>query len=150
MSLINSVVEQESLNYQAHNLRVDELDIKFRKGKITPNKTGQFVTLWKRNFKGITVPYDLSDPIDFYIIATRKEEQFGAFIFPKVVLHKNKILSDDLKDGKRGIRVYPPWDEVTSKQAHKTQVWQTKYFIDFSNEDNIDLKKAKEVFLNHN
>ena len=113
--------------------------------KITPTKTGQFVTIWKRNQDGITVPFDVSDDYDFYIIATRKENNFGVFIFPKIILHQKEILSDKVKDGKRGIRVYPPWDKTTNKQAQKTQIWQTKYFLNLSEDCPLDLQKAHEL-----
>jgi len=66
------------------------------------------------------------------IISTRKGDLFGAFIFPKMVLYQQKIFSDKNKDGKRGIRVYPPWDLARSKQAQKTQEWQTNDFVNLS------------------
>jgi len=36
-------------------------------------------------------------------------------------LADKSIISKNGKLGKRGIRVYPPWDMVTNKQAEKTQ-----------------------------
>lgn len=89
--------ETESQAYLAHNFLLNGLNIKFRKAKITPTKIGQFVTLWKRNEKGITEPYDISDKFEYYIIATRQTENFGLFIFPKSVLYEHKILSDKTK-----------------------------------------------------
>ena len=146
-SLKNIKPESESQQYAAHTFKLNEYKILFRKAKITPTKTGQFVTLWKRNEKGITEPFDLKDEFDFYLIATRTPSKFGVFIFPKKVLYDNKVLSDATRDGKRGIRVYPIWDETTSKQAQKTQVWQTKYFLDLSNPAQIDLDRAKNLLL---
>ncbi len=137
--------ELESKEYLAHDFKLDGQKIKFRKAKITPTKTGQFVSIWKRNEKGITEPFDILDDFDFYIIAARKETNFGLFIFPKTVLYKNRILSDKIRDGKRGIRVYPTWDITTNKQAQKTQLWQTKYFLDLSQDKLINLKKAEEL-----
>jgi hypothetical protein len=32
------------------------------------------------------------------------------------------------KEGKRGFRIYPPWDVTTNKQAQKNQIWQSNYF----------------------
>ena len=49
------------------------------------------------------------------------------------------IITRNGKEGKRGIRVYPPWDIVTSKQAEKTQSWQTKYFLTIKNDNSTDL-----------
>ncbi|MEC0126550.1 MepB family protein [Paenibacillus pabuli] len=48
----------------------------------------------------------------------------GHFVFPKHVLLQRDIISDQGKGGKRAIRVYPPWDKPTSKQALNTQQWQ--------------------------
>jgi hypothetical protein len=138
--------EPESQEYFAHQFQIGKQNVKFRTAKITPTKTGQFVTIWKRNPKGITEPFDIYDDFYFYIIATRKDEKFGLFIFPKTVLHEHGILSDKVKEGKRGIRVYPPWDVTTNKQAQKTQSWQVNFFIDLSNEKKIDLEKVKGLF----
>lgn len=145
LTLSNVKKELESQEYLAHVFQLNGQNIKFRRAKITPTKTGQFVTIWKRNKDGITTPFSSSDEIEFYIIVAQKDKLFGTFIFPKSVLHKNKILSDNIKEGKRGIRVYPPWYSVTSKQAQKTQEWQTKYFVDLSDENKIDLKKVKDI-----
>jgi hypothetical protein len=49
--------------------------------------------------------------------------------FLKSVLADKGIITKNGKEGKRGIRVYPPWDIATNKQAEKTQSWQTKYFL---------------------
>ena len=70
----------------------------------------------------------------------------GVFIFPKTVLHQNGILSDDKKDGKRGIRVYPPWDLTTNKQAQKTQLWQIDYFVALLENKQIDVEKIQILF----
>ena len=150
LELKNVETELESKEYFAHNFELGGQKVKFRIAKITPTKTGQFVTIWKRNEKGITEPFDILDDIDFYIIATRKETEFGLFVFPKNVLYENKILSDKNRDGKRGIRVYPNWDLTTNKQAQKTQLWQTKYFLDISQDKQIDLKRATELLTLNN
>ena len=137
--------ELESQDYFAHNFELGGQKVKFRTSKITAKKTGQFVTIWKRTEKGITVPFDILDDIDFYIIAARQNENLGLFIFPKKILHENKILSDKLKDGKRGIRVYPPWDLATNIRSKKTQIWQRIYFLDLSQNRQIDLKSVNKL-----
>lgn len=144
----NRKPEAESQEYDAHRFNLNEKKIIFRVAKITPTKTGQFVSIWKRNELGITTPFEVKDEFDFLMIVTKTPVQFGLFIFPKKVLHKHRILSDDTKDGKRGIRVYPTWDETTNKQAQKTQLWQTKYFVDLSTENEIDLNRAKDLLTN--
>lgn len=145
--LKNIKPETESQEYTALAFQVYNYKILFRKAKITPTKTGQFVTLWKRNEKGITEPFNLTDEFDFYLIATKTPTNFGVFIFPKKVLHHHKILSDPAKNGKRGIRVYPSWDETTSKQAQRTHVWQTEYFIDLSDAKQIDSNRVKNLLM---
>ena len=145
LDLENLEVELESQEYSAHTFQLNNDQVLFRKAKITPTKTGQFVAIWKRNDQGITAPFDFRDDFEFFIIATRTPTNFGIFIFPKSVLHAHQIFSDQTRDGKRGIRVYPIWAETSNKQAQKTQEWQAQYFLDFSNPEQIDLNRAKNL-----
>lgn len=147
LSLSNVIEEKESQDYLAHTFNLDDLKIIFRSAKITPKKIGQFVTIWKRNKSGITAPFSINDDFEFFIIAIKNDVDFGIFIFPKKVLHENKILSDASKDGKRGIRVYAPWDLPTSKQALKTKNWQNTYFLKIENSGNNDIIKARKLIF---
>lgn len=140
------ILELESAEYGACDFKLDDLNIKYRIAKITPTKTGQFVTLWKRNKQGIIEPFRLDDEIDFFIISTRKGNHFGQFIFPKAVLYEKGVISDERKEGKRAIRVYPPWDDANSKQAQKTQQWQLMYFLEIPEDGAVDLPRAKVYF----
>lgn len=140
------ILEAESSKYGACSFVLNNLNILFRTAKITPTKTGQFVTLWKRIAQGPIQPFDSTDPINLFIVSTRKDNHFGLFIFPKSVLITKEIVSDK-KEGKRAIRVYPPWDITTSKQAQKTQKWQLDYFLEIQKDQKIDLKRAKLLFL---
>lgn len=124
------IKEAESREYDACIFKLDNKSVKFRSAKITPTKTGQFVTLWKRNRAGITQPHEESDPFDLYIISVRKEKLSGQFVFTKQVLIEHNILSTSKKEGKRGFRVYPPWDVTANKQAQKTQKWQAEFFVE--------------------
>ena len=135
------IYEPESLEYQACFFKLNSSQIIHRLSKITPTKIGQFVTIWKRNRKGITAPFDFSDNFDFIIITSKSEENLGQFVFPKSVLLEKGIITNNNNSGKRGIRVYPPWDIPTNKQAIKTQNWQTKYFYSINDSLNIDLVK---------
>ncbi|OMQ10072.1 MepB family protein [[Flexibacter] sp. ATCC 35103] len=136
--------ETESTDYNAYHFYLNGKYIYYRTAKITPTKTGQFVTLWKRNKNGIIEPFDFSDAIDFVIISVRKNDLFGQFIFPKNILLEKSIFSTATKEGKRATRVYPPWDETTSKQAQKTQQWQLDYFYAIS--PDLDFNKFKGLF----
>jgi hypothetical protein len=140
-------LEVESKDYGACRFKLNNLEILFRTSKITPTKTGQFVTLWKRIEKGPIQPFDNTDCIDLFIISTRNKTLFGQFIFPMSILIEKGIISHQGKEGKRAIRVYPPWDVTTSKQAQKTQKWQLDYFLEVKQDQTIDLNRAKLLFF---
>ena len=143
--LTNLKKNLESKEYGACTFELNGKSIQQRFSKITPTKSGQFVTIWKRNDNGITEPFDNSDDVDFIIITARDKDNFGQFIFPKSVLADNGIITRNGKEGKRGIRVYPPWDIATNKQAIKTQSWQTKYFLTIKEDRSIDSKLVKKL-----
>jgi hypothetical protein len=136
--------ELEGTEYNACQFELNGMKIICRSSKITPKKVGQFVTFWKRNKKGITEPFKETDQIDFYVINVNSENNFGQFVFPKSVLIKKGIISTEIKDGKRGFRVYPKWDKAQNKQAVKTQKWQLNYFFEIN--PSIDLIKASELY----
>ncbi|MDP3442069.1 MAG: MepB family protein, partial [Ignavibacteria bacterium] len=138
----------ESLEYCACQFSMNRRIIEYRESKITPIKIGQFVTVWRRNKLGIIVPFDSLDAIDFVIIFAKNNYNSGQFIFPKSTLIEKQILSKNGNGGKLGFRVYPPWDKPTSKQAVKTQSWQTKYFLSIERDGTCDLNRAKHLFSN--
>ena len=138
--------EDESSDYEAHSFKLNSFSIRFRVAKITPTKIGQFVTLWKRIGRGPIKPFDASDAIDLVIIVVRKAGHFGQFIFPKSALIEFGIISTKNKEGKRAIRVYPPWDHPESKQAQRTQNWQLKFYLDIPSTDSIDIDRALALY----
>lgn len=138
--------DAESQEYCACSFKLNELVVKYRASKITPTKPGQFVTIWKRDENGITAPFNSLDKIDLIIINARSGSNCGQFIFPKKVLIEKGIITHNGKEGKRGIRVYPPWDVVSNKQAQKTQIWQSNYFLPIKNDNTTDLEVAKKLF----
>lgn len=144
-SITNLEAALESKEYAAHNFMLNECNVQYREGKITPTKTGLFVTLWKRDNNGITAPFDGSDSLDYCIIAARKEANIGFFIFSKAALLEHKILSNLTTVGKRGFRIYPPWEVTTSKQAEKTQQWQRQYFINLSYPNSFAVSQALKL-----
>lgn len=143
--ITNAKLNTESLEYGACSFELDGKKIQQRVSKITPTKNGQFVTIWKRNQDGITEPFDYSDELDFIIITARSGDHLGQFIFPKRVLADKGILTQNGKSGKRGIRVYPPWDKPKSKQAEKTQSWQLNYFLTIQMNGSTDIDFAKKL-----
>jgi hypothetical protein len=145
-NLTNPKLNAESAAYGACSFALDGKRIQHRTAKITPAKTGQFVTVWKRNSNGVTEPFDVSDNIDFIIITVRSGDNSGQFIFPQSVLAAKGIITRDGKEGKRGIRIYPPWDTAANKQAIITQTWQLKYFLTINKDNSTDLDLAKKLF----
>lgn len=143
--LQNLKIEDESEDYGAAEFSINHHSIKFRVGKITPTKIGQFVTFWKRIGEGPILPYEFTDSFDFLVISVRAENHFGQFVFPKTVLCKKGIVSCHEKEGKRAMRIYPPWDKAENPQAKKTQAWQLQYFIKFS-ENIIDSPRMRYLF----
>lgn len=138
--------ETHNAEYGAYLFNLNALSIRFRVAKITPTKIGQFVTLWERIGDGPIQPYDVSDLSDFFVISTRKGSHFGQFVFPKFVLCDQDIVSDEGKGGKRAIRVYPPWDNPTSRQAQKTQKWQLEYFLEIPVNIPIEFVRAQMLY----
>jgi hypothetical protein len=137
----NINVESESAEYGAAEFALGHRRIKFRVAKITPTKVGQFVTFWKRIGKGPIAPYSYNDPFDFLIVCARSGSHFGQFIFPKSVLCEKGIVSTDEKEGKRAIRIYPPWDIADNAQAKRTQKWQLEWFIENNAIDRLRLNQ---------
>jgi hypothetical protein len=139
-------VEAESADYHACSFSVEGRSIKYRLAKITPTKTGQFVTVWKRKLNGSIQPFDLSDEIDFVLVTVKTKSERGLFVFPKEALREHGILSVRGQGGKRALRVYPPWDKAESKQAEKTQKWQLEYFLDMPKNKAIDGTRCRSLF----
>lgn len=130
----NIIQDEEAREYFGYDFEAGNKYFKIRKAKITPKKVGQFVTLWRRNSNNQTEPFNELDKFDYYIIITEEREKYGFFLFPKSELLKRNILSTISKEGKRGFRVYPNWTTTTNKQAEKTQVWQSSYFVGIDND----------------
>ncbi|MBF7150539.1 MepB family protein [Bacillus toyonensis] len=139
-------IETQNAEYGAYVFNLNALSIRFRVAKITPTKVGQFVTLWERSGDGPIQPYDISDSVDLFVISTREGNNFGQFVFPKAVLCNQDIVSNKGKGGKRAIRVYPPWDKTTSRQAQKTQAWQLEYFLEIPVNRPIDCVRAQMLY----
>jgi hypothetical protein len=135
------IAEKESEEYDAHTLSIENKNAIYRKAKITPTKIGQFVTLWKRIVNGTIAPFESTEAIEYVIVNCVNKEYNGIFIFPKNVLVNQGVFSTPLKEGKRAIRVYPPWDIAINKQAIKTQKWQLLYFVHTTNINITTLRK---------
>ena len=141
--------EAESADYAACTLLLGGLRCCFRVAKITPTKVGQFVTLWKRVGRGPIQPFDLSDPVDVFVVSARSGPHLGQFVFPIAALVAHGVVASGdatgSRAGKRALRVYPPWDTTTSRQAQRTQTWQLQYFVDMRERRAVDLARVKTL-----
>ncbi len=146
MVISNVAKEVESEGYGAYTFEISRRKILFRVGKITEKKVGQFVTLWKRTQNGPITPFDLSDPIDLFIVTVRSETRFGQFVFPKALLYEKGILSTKGVGGKLAIRIYPPWDITESRLAKKTQSWQLLWFFEIYPGGPVDTSRIQKLF----
>ena len=138
--------ETEGQDYEAGYFCINSKVVISRKAKVTPKKIGQFVTLWKRDEDGVTCPLSINEDFSLVIINVVREGLCGQFIFPKDILEEKKIISSKRSTGKRGFRLYAPWDEPESKQAMTSKKWQVKYFLDFKLDKKILMRKAAELY----
>ncbi|MFF4218368.1 MepB family protein [Streptomyces nondiastaticus] len=141
------VPEAESAEYGAHAFTLDGLAVRFRVGKTTPTKAGQFVTVWKRPDGGGPIqPFGVEDAVDLFVISSREGSHYGHFVFPREVLGERGVLSRGGAGGKRGFRVYPPWVTTTSRQAAGTQEWQVRYFLPVPVDGPVDPVRARALY----
>lgn len=89
--------DKEGNQYHACKFDINNKKILFRSSKITPKKIGQFLTVWHRNIFSITIPFDVSDQLDYLIILSEKDTKKGVFIFPKNTLVSKGIFSSQNK-----------------------------------------------------
>lgn len=124
--------DPESKAYHACSFDLNGVPVICRKAKITPKKSGQFVTFWKRSANGPIRPFEASDPFALLLVIVESGNHIGQFVFPKAALIQRNIVSTPDREGKRAFRVYPPWEATSSRQAAYSQQWQTEYFIDLN------------------
>lgn len=144
LTLSHLTLETEGTDYHACSYWLNNYEIIGRNAKVTPTKNGQFVTCWQRNSTGETEPFSEDTSFDYLTVITVDKQLIGQFVFPKQELIRQKIIKTAQKDGKRGFRVYPPWDTPQSKQATKSQEWQLRYFYSLNSPDY--LSEAQKLF----
>jgi hypothetical protein len=140
------IVESENAAYGGYFFRLGDYGVRFRIAKITPKKKGFFVTCWRRAGDGSTKPFESEHCGDLLIVSVRSDLEFGQFVFSRQVLVEYGLVSVNGQGGKRGFRVYPPWEDVESRQARRTQAWQCKYFLNLRNASDVDLNKARMLY----
>ncbi|MFD3745235.1 MepB family protein [Nocardia sp. NPDC058633] len=135
--------EAQNEEYGAFLSEVGRGSVRFRVGKRTPTKPGLFVSVWRRAEDGSTEPFAAERGVDLLVITVREESRFGQFVFPRSALVEHGIVSVAGRGGKRGFRLYPPWSATANKQAHKSQEWQSAYFLDLVN---LDPSRARDLY----
>ncbi|WP_312472250.1 MepB family protein [Neobacillus sp.] len=139
--------ENQNSDYGAGTFQLNSRSVRFRVAKITPNKVGQFVAFWEKDENNKNQAFSYEKAPELLVINTSmSNNQFGQFIFPKEILAKRNILKTSITKGKMAIRIYPSWDNPTSKQAITTQKWQLPYFVDLSTSNNLPIQKILELY----
>lgn len=143
--------EVQNATYGAGRFCFGETSIRFRVAKATPTKLGQFLVIWKKDQQGKNQPFSEETATDLLVVNTFTDaNRFGQFVFPKGVLKQHNILKIGTIKGKMAIRVYPSWDNPTSKQAIATQKWQSKYFMDYEIFDSPLKDEVLRLYLHSN
>ena len=160
----------ESSKYEALNFSINNQNIVYRKGKITEDRPGAFLAVWKRpSISNTNKPIPLQfNELDYLFVEVEEHSNIisneklinnpkkGIFVFPISILLKKGIVSSETKKGKTGFRVFPPWSEdrglvgmkVFSESGKKTQRWQLPYYIEIDEKGLLDFFKLKEIFEN--
>lgn len=148
----------ENSKYEALNFSLNNRRIVYRKGNVTPDRPGAFLSVWQRpalETDNGNKPIPLkSDELDYLFIQVEDESDQGLFIFPVATLKEKGIVSSATKKGKTGFRVFPPWSQdrgvvgtkVFSESGKKTQRWQLPYFIGVDKDGAIDAGELKKIF----
>lgn len=142
----NQVLEVEGAEYGACSFMLDGRSVRFRVGKTTPTKVGQFVTVWVCSDAGPIRPFDIADGVELFIVAVSDGHGGGQFVFPTEELCLRGIVSAGGAGGKRAFRVYPPWLQGLNTQAARTQVWQSAFFLENHPEQGVDGVRARALY----
>ncbi len=162
------VSHDHNAQYHGYAFTLNQKRIIYRKAKVTPDRPGAFLALWKRpgdcrNNK----PIPLNDEFDYLLIEVTSEGltstnnqvtniERGLFMFPVNVLLKKGIVGSLNSKGKTAFRVFPPWSEsralkgtgTFSNSAKVTQRWQCDYFLKQDQNILIDLSKLNKILAN--
>ncbi len=144
MMIMNVFVEQESKDYGACRLELDNRKVVFRVAKTTPVKVGQFVTVWQRPHLGDSyVPFNSKDGVEFLVVSVSDTTHRGQFVFDKDILIQQGVMGNGGARGKGAFRVYAPWINPDNRSALKAKEWQCRYFF---SQDSLDLEKVRKLF----
>lgn len=160
----------ENSKYEALIFSLNNSQMVYRKGKVTTDRPGAFLSVWQRpplesNNGNKPIPLSAND-FDYLFVQVENlsnltkdlghNPKYGMFIFPVSILIEKGIFSSSKNKGKTGFRVFPPWSEdrgvtgakVFSESGKKTQQWQLPYFLGISTDGSIDSSGLLKI-LNH-
>ena len=162
------VSHDHNAQYHGYAFTLNQKRIIYRKAKVTPDRPGAFLALWKRpadlsNFK----PIPFANEFDYLLVAVSSDGlttinnqvaniQKGFFLFPVELLVKKGIVTGRNHKGKTAFRVFPPWSEsralkgtgAFSNSAKVTQRWQCDYFLNQNQHGLVDLIKLNNILAN--
>jgi len=164
----------ESSKYEALIFGLDDKNIFFRKGKVTPDRPGAYLAVWQRPSSPTMngnkpIPFRYNE-LDYLFVKVQehsnvtsaegsmKNPNYGMFIFPVSLLIEKGIVSSIKNKGKTGFRVFPPWSQdrgvvgtnVFSESGKKTQRWQLPYFLEIDENGLIDPYELNNVLSHKN
>jgi len=160
--------------YGATRLHLNDRKVAYRIAKISPDRPGHFVTMWKRPRPGAEIiPFSTDANIEYLIVSCFAQGESGdghrgMFIFTKDVLVTKGLMSSAGKQGKLATRIFPPWSESLAKEsvsrtlasggtpkknqyftssARKTQKWQLQSFVPIDLVGGFDQDALKRLFF---
>jgi len=126
--------EEQNGEYESGRVTDGHRTWRIRTARVTPNKPGAFVAVWRRAADGRTEPFHADEDCDGLLVLVEDGPRFGVFAFTREHLAELGITQAPGRPGKRGFRVYPRWCDDLNRQATRTQRAQAPAFTDFSNE----------------
>ena len=154
--------------YHGYAFTLNQKRIIYRKAKVTPDRPGAFLALWKRPADlSNSKPIPFANEFDYLLVAVSSDGlttinnqvaniQKGFFLFPVELLVKKGIVTGRNHKGKTAFRVFPPWSEsralkgtgAFSNSAKVTQRWQCDYFLNQNQHGLVDIIKLNNILAN--
>ena len=162
------IPHSQNAQYHGFGFTINHKRIIYRKAKVTPDRPGAFLALWKRPADlSNSKPIPFANEFDYLLVEVTSEGltstnsqvtniERGLFMFPVNVLLKKGIVSSLNSKGKTAFRVFPPWSEsralkgtgAFSNSTKVTQRWQCDYFLKQDQYKLIDLSKLNKILAN--
>ncbi len=121
--------EEQNIDYESAVFMQNGELWRWRTARITPAKPGAFVALWRRNSQGSTEPFDATDECAGVMIGVADDDGSGIFTFTNKDLERLGIYQSTAQPGKRGFRLYMPWNDRLNRQAQRTKEAQAQFFL---------------------